>query len=51
MAKAISQSGGYKGRKPLVTSGKPKKLSKAGEWMRTHPEGILEIVNMRAVMR
>jgi hypothetical protein len=29
----------------------PKKLSKAGEWMKAHPEGILEIIDMRAVLR
>jgi hypothetical protein len=29
----------------------PKKLSKAGEWMKAHPNGILEIHDMRAVMK
>ena len=27
------------------------RLSKAGEWMLKHPNGIMEIVDMRAVMR
>jgi len=30
---------------------KPKKLSKAGEWRKAHPEGILKILDMRAVLR
>ncbi len=31
---------------------KPKKLSKAGEWLRTHPKGLgVTIHDMRAVMR
>jgi hypothetical protein len=29
----------------------PKKLSKAGEWKRKHPNGILTIVDMKAVMK
>ncbi|MDR2555552.1 MAG: hypothetical protein LBC64_09020 [Fibromonadaceae bacterium] len=30
----------------------PKKLSKAGEWLRTHPKGLgVTIHDMRAVMR
>jgi hypothetical protein len=29
----------------------PKKLSKAGEWMRAHPNGIGVILDMRAVMK
>ncbi|MDR2840945.1 MAG: hypothetical protein LBV75_06750 [Paludibacter sp.] len=27
----------------------PRKLSKAGQWMRDHPDGIFVIVNRRAV--
>jgi len=30
---------------------KPKKLSKAGEWLKAHPGGAFEILDMRAVMR
>jgi len=31
---------------------KPKKLSKAGEWLRTHPKGLGgRILDMKAVMR
>jgi hypothetical protein len=29
----------------------PKKLSKAGEWAKAHPNGIGEILDMRAVLR
>lgn len=31
--------------------GKPKKLSKAGEWMRKHPDGVIVIHDLRAVMK
>jgi len=35
-----------------VATAKPKKLSKAGEWLRTHPKGLGVTINdMRAVMR
>ena len=35
-----------------TTTAKPKKLSKAGEWLRTHPKGLGgRILDMRAVMR
>jgi hypothetical protein len=35
-----------------VNASKPKKLSKAGEWLRTHPKGLgVTIYDMRAVMR
>ncbi len=35
-----------------VPTVKPKKLSKAGEWLRTHPKGLGgRILDMRAVMR
>jgi hypothetical protein len=35
-----------------VPVAKPKKLSKAGEWLRTHPKGLgVTIHDMRAVMR
>jgi hypothetical protein len=30
---------------------KPGKLSKMGEWMRQHPDGIGGIIDMRAVMK
>jgi hypothetical protein len=29
----------------------PKRLSKLGEWMDAHPDGIGEILDMRAVMK
>lgn len=29
----------------------PKRLSKAGEWRRKHPNGIIQIVDMDAVMK
>jgi len=32
-------------------SEKPKKLSKAGEWRIAHPNGICEILDMRAVLK
>jgi hypothetical protein len=28
-----------------------KKLSKAGEWMRAHPKGFIDILDWRAVMK
>jgi len=53
MAKAMLQGGGGIGKKPAsnVKSGKPKKLSKAGEWLETHQGGLFEILDMRAVMK
>jgi len=30
---------------------KPKRLSKAGKWLETHPGGAFEILDMRAVMK
>jgi hypothetical protein len=29
----------------------PKKLSKVGEWMRNNPDGIIKILDMRAVLK
>jgi hypothetical protein len=29
----------------------PKKLSKAGEWLQANPNGIIEILDMKAVMK
>jgi hypothetical protein len=37
--------------KTAVKSAKPKKLSKAGEWLEAHPGGICKILDMRAVMK
>jgi len=53
MAKRIIESGGCEAleKRAKAKANAPKKLSKAGAWMRAHPEGILEIVNMRAVMK
>jgi len=51
MAKAMLQSGGGIGRKPAVKTEKPKKLSKAGEWLEAHPGGICKILDIRAVMK
>jgi len=58
MATALLQSGGSSGsgRKSAVevSSDKPKKLSKAGEWLRAHPTANCangRIINMRAVMK
>jgi hypothetical protein len=45
MSKKVSKSVAVK------SSEKPKKLSKAGEWRRAHPNGICEILDMRAVLR
>jgi hypothetical protein len=30
---------------------KPKKLSKAGEWRKENPNGIITIIDMKAVMK
>jgi hypothetical protein len=36
----------------IAPAAKPKKLSKAGEWLKTHPKGLgVTIHDMRAVMR
>jgi len=32
-------------------SGEPKKLSKTGEWMRAHPDGVIEIHDLKAVLK
>jgi hypothetical protein len=37
--------------KTTVKSVKPKKLSKAGEWLEAHPGGICKILDMKAVMK
>jgi len=29
----------------------PKRLSKAGQWMRDNPDGIIEVYDWRAVMK
>jgi hypothetical protein len=29
----------------------PKRLSKAGEWAKAHPQGIIEVLDWRAVNR
>jgi len=51
MAKTISHSCGCKEMKTTVKSSKPKKLSKAGEWLEAHPGGICKILDMKAVMK
>jgi hypothetical protein len=35
---------------PMATE-KPKRLSKAGEWLKNNPTGIFKIVDMKAVMK
>jgi len=55
MAKAMSHGGGGGGigRKSAVKSEKPKKLSKAGEWMQAHPHGVGGVIycDRRALMK
>jgi len=53
MAKALLQSSGCKERKTTskAKSEKPKRLSKAGEWLRAHPNGLGGTYDMRAVMK
>lgn len=58
MAKTLTQSVGCKGleragakSKAKAKSEKPKKLSKVGEWMRAHPNGLEGTYDMRAVMK
>jgi hypothetical protein len=35
-----------------TSAGKPKRLSKAGEWLRDHPKGLgITIYDMRAVLK
>jgi hypothetical protein len=58
MTHAINRKGqemantGVKNGKNLKTKqAKPKELSKAGEWLETHPNGIGKILDMRAVMK
>jgi hypothetical protein len=31
--------------------GKPKRLSKMGEWMKAHPDGVIVIHDLRAVLK
>jgi hypothetical protein len=35
---------------PIIAE-KPKRLSKAGEWRLKHPNGIITILDMKAVMK
>ena len=47
----MSQSCGGKEMKTAAKPAKPKKLSKAGEWLEAHPGGICKILDMKAVMK
>jgi len=42
-------------KKDVVKSGKtaekPKRLSKFGEWMRAHPDGVIVIHDLKAVLK
>jgi hypothetical protein len=49
MTKKVSKTDARNGSKML--SGKPKRLSKAGEWRKAHPKGICEILDMKAVLK
>jgi hypothetical protein len=40
-----------KPKKSTTGKPKPKKLSKAGKWMRAHPKGYMEILDMQAVLQ
>jgi len=53
MARRISESGGGGGfgNQSAVKPGKPKKLSKAGEWRLAHPCANGVIYDMRAVLK
>jgi hypothetical protein len=52
MANTRVKNGRNQNAKPTAEPVKPKKLSKAGEWLKAHPEGIgLVIYDMRAVMK
>jgi len=55
MAKAMLQSGGGGGigRKTAVKTEKPKRLSKAGEWILAHPHGVGGVIycDRRALMK
>jgi hypothetical protein len=44
----LKKAGAGKDETPYVP---PPKLSKAGEWRRKNPNGILKIIDMRAVMK
>ncbi|MCL2183622.1 MAG: hypothetical protein FWB85_09165 [Chitinispirillia bacterium] len=37
--------------KPEKKPGEPKRLSKVGEWMRAHPDGVIEIHDLKAVLK
>ncbi|MDR2577215.1 MAG: hypothetical protein LBC70_00180 [Chitinispirillales bacterium] len=49
-AKKVSREKEVKTQETELTA-KPKKLSKAGEWMEKKPKGFMIIHDMRAVMR
>jgi hypothetical protein len=49
MARKVLKSEAVKSSEGLPS--KPKKLSKAGEWLKAHPNGIGKILDMRAVLR
>jgi len=34
-----------------AASAKPKKLSKMGEWMKAHPDGVIVIHDLKAVLK
>ncbi|MDR1863994.1 MAG: hypothetical protein LBR08_00290 [Bacteroidales bacterium] len=46
MQKTVKQT-----QKTKTATEKPKKLSKAGEFMKKYPDGIISIVDMKAVMK
>jgi len=50
MATTIKQTTSRKRTEEKVYEG-PKRLSKAGEWKRKNPNGILTILDMKAVMK
>ncbi|MDR3012986.1 MAG: hypothetical protein LBU70_07230 [Chitinispirillales bacterium] len=49
-AKKVTQEKEVKAQEAELTA-KPKKLSKAGEWMEKNPKGFMIIHDMKAAMR
>jgi len=49
MATAIKSQSFGSARTQTVSVPAPKRLSKAGEWMRDHPSGICTVIDWRAV--
>lgn len=46
-SQSVKKESGKQGKRP----GEPKRLSKTGEWMRAHPDGVIIIHDLKAVLK